>query len=51
MPKAGVLWEWRKWVKVVKRYKLPIKRYINSGDIVYSIVTVVTILCCIFEIC
>ena len=29
-----------KWVKVVKGYQLPVIRYISSGDVMYSIVTV-----------
>lgn len=32
---------WAKWVKAVKRYKLPIIKQISSGDVMYSTVTVV----------
>ena len=30
-----------KWVSVVKEYKLPVIRLISSGDVMYSIVTIV----------
>ena len=30
-----------KWMKVVKRYKLPVIRKIRSGDIMYSMLTIV----------
>ena len=32
--------EWAKWVKGVKRYKLPLIRYISRGDVMYSMVTI-----------
>lgn len=34
--------EWVKWVKVVKMYKLPIKRQIRPGDVIYSMATTVS---------
>ena len=46
-------WEdgrWSKWVKGVKRQKLPIIKYIKLGAIMYSMVTIVNTVC-IFESC
>lgn len=37
----GVGWGWAKWVKGIKRYKLPIKKYINHGDVMCSMVVIV----------
>ena len=36
--------KWVKWVKRVKRYKLPRTKEISPGDVVYSMVTMVTAL-------
>ena len=30
-----------KWGKVVKRYKLPVRKYISPGDVMDSTVTIV----------
>ena len=40
---------WTKWVKGMKTYKLPVIKYISPGDIMYSMVTLVT-LYCIWEV-
>lgn len=50
---AGVGWGrgiW-KWVKVVKEYKLSIIRGTSSGNIIYSMITRLTVLYYIFESC
>ena len=45
---AGVReWGWEKWMKVIKRDKMPVIRLISSGGLMYSLVTVVNI----FESC
>ena len=31
-----------KWVKVVTRYKLPVIKYVSLGNVMYSIVTIVS---------
>ena len=31
--------EGAKWVKVIERYKFPIKKYTSHGDLIYSVVT------------
>ena len=33
--------EGAKQVKVVERYKFPIKKYTSHGDLIYSVVTIV----------
>lgn len=39
LPQAGSE-RWRNWIKVVRRYKLPIIRQISSGNIMYSMITI-----------
>ena len=39
---------WMKWVKEIKRYKLPVIKQVSHGNVMYSMVT---ILYCIFECC
>lgn len=34
-------WWWTKWVKRVRKYKLPPRKWICPGDVVYSMVTIV----------
>ena len=36
-PEVGVGWE--KWMKVVKRYKPPVIRYLSTEDVMYNMMT------------
>ena len=47
----GVVRGWVKWVKEVKRYRLPVIKEINHGDVTYSVVTIVNNIVGIFESC
>lgn len=40
-----------KWVKGVKTYKLSVIRKISFGDVMYSMMTILIILYCVFESC
>lgn len=46
VPRAGGR-GWGKWVKLVKRYKLPMVRLICLGDVIFSKLTIVnsTVFC------
>ena len=37
----GVVWGKGNWMKVVKRYKLPIRRLISSRDVIYNKINIV----------
>ena len=29
------------WIKAVKRYKLPVRRYVSSRDIMYNMISII----------
>ena len=41
LPEAGSM-GWEKWVMGIKRSKLPVIKEVSHGDIMYSMVTIVT---------
>ena len=37
----GRVGRWKRWVKGVKRYSLPVIRQISAGDVMYGMMTIV----------
>ena len=41
MVARGRAWEWTQWMKVVKSYKFPVIRWINSRGVMYSMMSII----------